>query len=57
MPARGGLPGRWKDWPLRAKGLVVVAIPLVPLVVMGVLVYSSQRRADEADPKEARSLV
>jgi signal transduction histidine kinase len=40
---------RWTDLPLRQKGLIVVAIPLLPLLVMGALVYASQRRADEAD--------
>src|SRR5687767_10406433 len=53
---RTTLPWRWKDLPLRGKGLVVVSIPLIPLLLMGGLVYSSQRQADEADRMVAHAL-
>ena len=42
--------------PVRAKGLVVVAIPLLPLLVMAALVYDSQREAVQASESVRRTL-
>jgi signal transduction histidine kinase len=39
---------RWRDLPLRIKGLIVISIPLVPLLITGAMVVSSQRDAARA---------
>ncbi|HXG72453.1 MAG TPA: CHASE3 domain-containing protein [Gemmatimonadaceae bacterium] len=51
-----GFRRRWVALSLRGKGIVVVAIPLVPLLMLGVLGYVSQRQADEAERMVARML-
>jgi signal transduction histidine kinase len=51
-----GLRWRWRDLPLRVKGIVVIAVAILPLVATAFLLYSAQRRAEEADRRVAQSL-
>ena len=46
---------RWRDLPLRSKGIVIVAIPVVPLVFSAYFLYSKQHGAQEADAAVARA--
>ena len=46
---------RWTSLPLRLKGLVVVAIPLICLGIVSAVLYSSQRGIDEEE-KAARQI-
>jgi signal transduction histidine kinase len=46
----------WANLPLRFKGLVVVAIPVVPLLVTSGLWYVTQQRAAEAERAVAHTL-
>ena len=46
----------WADLPLRAKGLVVVAIPLVALLVAALSSSLVRRQADDADAWVAHTL-
>lgn len=40
---------RWRNLPVRDKGLIVIAFPLVPLLATSALFYASQRQSDRAD--------
>ncbi len=46
---------RWRDLPLRGKGIVIVAIPVVPLVFSAYFLYSTQHRTREAEAAVART--
>ncbi|HVB38719.1 MAG TPA: PAS domain S-box protein [Vicinamibacterales bacterium] len=46
----------WADLPLRSKGLVVVAIPLLPLLVTAGALYWGNGRIARADSAETRTL-
>jgi signal transduction histidine kinase len=48
---------RWRDLPLREKGIIVVAIPVVPLLLSAALFYYTQRRAEEADQWVSHTLA
>lgn len=53
---RGPIPWRWRDLPLRYKGMLVLVIPVVPLMVTAELFYSSQLGADQAERLVAETL-
>jgi PAS domain S-box-containing protein len=50
------MPRRWVDLPLRAKSLVVIAIPMIPLLVSSALFAASARRARMAQESVAHTL-
>lgn len=47
---------RWRNMPLRLKGLIVVAIPLLPLLITSAMIVSSQRDAAAAEQMVGRAL-
>ena len=42
---------RWADWPLERKGLVVLAIPVLPLLLTTALYFVMAHRHDEAEAR------
>jgi signal transduction histidine kinase len=47
---------RWRDLPLRLKGIVLIALAILPLVVTAFFLYSVQRRVDQAERSVAQTL-
>jgi CheY-like chemotaxis protein len=47
---------RWRDLPVRDKGFIVIAFPLVPLLITSALFYASHVRANRADEWVAHTL-
>jgi len=46
---------RWRDWPLRSKGLAVVSLPVVALVTLSVLGLLASRNQDRLERAEDRA--
>ena len=47
---------RWRNLAIRDKGLIVVAIPSLPLLLTSALIYANQREADKAERWVAHTL-
>ena len=56
MRSGQGIRWRWRDLPLRHKGLVLVLVPLLPLLATARLFFMTQHNADEADARVANTL-